>query len=133
MSYIIVKFGGSNLKKKSDILQILKAVKHYKQPLIIVVSAFFGVTDRLEELFKNSTSGKNFSEDFLKNLQQIKFEIAAEHCRNSEQLIEFQRGLTLLFTALEKLFKKVGDIEYLQNELHDSILAYGERLSAFLL
>ncbi|MBS4060670.1 MAG: aspartate kinase [Bacteroidetes bacterium] len=133
MSYIIVKFGGSNLKKQSDILQILKAVKHYKQPLIIVVSAFYGVTDRLEELFKNKASGKSISDDFLKDLQQIKSEIAALHCTNPERMKEFQTGLTSLFIALENLFEKVGDTEYLQNELHDSILAYGERLSAFLL
>ena len=53
MSKIVVKFGGSNLKEKDDIQRLVKIVKNYNQPLIIVVSAFYGVTNKLADLLNN--------------------------------------------------------------------------------
>ena len=43
----IVKFGGSNLKKREDISKLVKVIKSYEKPLIIVISALYGMTDTI--------------------------------------------------------------------------------------
>ena len=37
MPDIVVKFGGSNLKKKTDVLRLVKIIKAYKKPVVIVI------------------------------------------------------------------------------------------------
>ena len=37
MKKIVAKFGGSNLKKKEDILKLVKVIKAYNRPMVIVV------------------------------------------------------------------------------------------------
>ena len=49
MKKIVVKFGGSNLKSKEDIQKIIKTIKGYDRSLVIVVSAFYGITNFLTE------------------------------------------------------------------------------------
>ena len=43
----VVKFGGSNLQKPEDFQKLVKVVRNYNKPIVIVVSAFCGVTDKL--------------------------------------------------------------------------------------
>ncbi|MCD6234054.1 MAG: hypothetical protein J7K63_03330, partial [Candidatus Marinimicrobia bacterium] len=50
MKKIVVKFGGSNLRTDEDPSRILKIVESYHQPVVIVVSAFYGMTNYLQEL-----------------------------------------------------------------------------------
>jgi len=50
MKKIVVKFGGSNLRTDEDFGRILKIVESYQQPIVIVVSAFYGMTNYLQEL-----------------------------------------------------------------------------------
>ena len=47
MPKIVVKFGGSNLRSNEEIHRIVQVIKNYNQPLIVVVSAFYGVTNYL--------------------------------------------------------------------------------------
>lgn len=45
----VVKFGGSNLKSPGDMANLVKVVSHYEEPIVIVVSALYGITDILEQ------------------------------------------------------------------------------------
>ena len=47
MKKIVVKFGGSNLRQPQDIDRIVGVVQTYNRPLVLVVSAFFGITNAL--------------------------------------------------------------------------------------
>ncbi|MCS7175074.1 aspartate kinase [Pseudothermotoga sp.] len=47
MKRCVVKFGGSNLKSRNDLFKILEVVRMYRQNLIVVVSAAYGVTNQL--------------------------------------------------------------------------------------
>ncbi|MFC2132373.1 hypothetical protein ACFLRG_01095 [Bacteroidota bacterium] len=72
MARIVVKFGGSNLKTVKDIQRLVKIVKSYNRPIVIVVSAFYGVTDKLNELLENINSINNSSEPYTSFLIKIK-------------------------------------------------------------
>lgn len=47
MKKIVVKFGGSNLRHPEDIDRVVAVVETYKRPLVLVVSAFFDITNAL--------------------------------------------------------------------------------------
>src|SRR6056297_22322 len=49
----VVKFGGSNLKKREDISKLVKVIKGYNKPLIIVISALYGMTDTIISTIEN--------------------------------------------------------------------------------
>ncbi len=53
MSKIVVKFGGSNLKIKEDILKLIRVLKCYNAPVVIVVSALYGITDILVKAIRS--------------------------------------------------------------------------------
>ena len=43
----VLKFGGSCLKSRADISAIAERIRMFDPSPVVVVSAFFGVTDRL--------------------------------------------------------------------------------------
>ncbi len=45
----VVKFGGSNLKSREDIQKLVHTISRYTEPLVVVVSAFYGITNYLTE------------------------------------------------------------------------------------
>ena len=56
MPKIVVKFGGSNLRSNEEIHRIVQVIKNYNQPLIVVVSAFYGVTNYLVDALAKARS-----------------------------------------------------------------------------
>jgi aspartokinase len=44
---IVAKFGGSNLRETDDIRRLASVMREYKRPAVVVVSAFFGITNRM--------------------------------------------------------------------------------------
>jgi aspartokinase len=63
MKRSVVKFGGSTLKYPADTNRIIDVIRKYKSPPIIIVSAFFGVTDSLISTLKH-----NFTETDVERL-----------------------------------------------------------------
>ncbi|HOK34057.1 MAG TPA: aspartate kinase, partial [Fervidobacterium sp.] len=53
MDKTVLKFGGSNLRRRSDLSTILEVIRMYNEPLVIVVSALNGVTNSLINAVKN--------------------------------------------------------------------------------
>ncbi len=45
--FIVAKFGGSNLKNHHDYTRLARVVKAYDHHLMIIVSAFHGLTNKL--------------------------------------------------------------------------------------
>ena len=78
MSKTVVKFGGSNLKCMDDISRIIQVVKNYGQPVIINVSAFYGVTDYLIESLEKARHDEQIgtlTTDHLFNLKKETLEL----------------------------------------------------------
>lgn len=56
MNKHVLKIGGSNLKNNDAILKIVQITKQYKGQVFIVVSAFYGVTEKLIKCFHESSN-----------------------------------------------------------------------------
>ena len=128
MNKIVVKFGGSNLKSNSDIEKIIQVVKSYKQDLVIVVSALFGVTDKLVEITKvisDESLTKEITEDIFHKYQQ-----SLEYFTTNNQEQEYKlREQRINFETLLEVYKANPKSLSTKN----AILSFGEKLSAFIL
>ncbi|UBM61787.1 hypothetical protein LA303_10260 [Candidatus Sulfidibacterium hydrothermale] len=47
MHKTVIKIGGSNLKDQENIGRIIPLLKGYNEPVLLIVSAFYGITDKL--------------------------------------------------------------------------------------
>ena len=68
---IVVKFGGSNLKTKEDfgrVYQVITLYRDYQQPIVIVISAIYGVTDILGNTIKKVKTDEHAISDLKQNL-----------------------------------------------------------------
>ncbi len=133
MKKAVVKFGGSNLKAPQDILKIMKALALYDSPVIVVVSAFRGVTDILAGSAKRVAGSRGaidriiteISEPYLKTVEcvaacgQVRREIKGKIERRVGQLRKYLHGISLM--------EKTPDFA------DEMIISFGERLSSVLL
>lgn len=133
MRKIVVKFGGSNLKTKEDISKLIRVIKGYRQPIVIVISALFGVTDNL-----------------VKTIQKVKYEAKAIS-RLKHNLIDAHERIIKMYiddiTQQEQILNKIKErveelgrcllgVHYLgdiPDFAEDKVLSYGERLSSLIL
>lgn len=75
MKKIVVKFGGSNLKQKEDFAKLIRVITLYRQPIIIVISALYGVTNILADAIRTVKTNEKAIRDLLQNLQDAHYRV----------------------------------------------------------
>ncbi len=133
MKRTVVKFGGSNLKSREDILKVINAIKNYREPIIIVVSALYGVTNRLIKSVTSVKQDKKAINVILKDLNNSHRRIIEKYIKDKDIR---ENTLSKLDQRIEKLGKYLLGIHCLEdipNCAEDMLLSYGERLSSLLL
>jgi len=133
MAYKVVKFGGSNLKDIFGIKNILNAITNYDQPLIIVVSAFYGVTNGLIEAIDLSLKGKLRLNSYINELYAEKLKIIEETVSSEIVIQEFKKELEKRLDKLKGFFLGINYIKDVPPFVYDEVLSYGERLSSLVL
>ena len=130
MAKIVVKFGGSNLKTSADLHRSAEVAKAYRRPLVIVVSAFSGVTDSLARALEEAVVSLDSVSAFIAKLEASHREALRDHVSDARELAEVDRGLSDTLNLLDRLLKGVHYIGSIPEYVRDSVLSYGERLSA---
>lgn len=133
MNYRVVKFGGSNLKDINGIKNIIGAVRAYNQPLIIVVSAFYGITNQLIQAINDAVSGKLEITSFVNSIYNEKFLVAQELISNESYFDMFTEEFDSRISKLRALLLGVSYVNNINDAVYDEILSYGERLSSLVL
>ncbi len=128
----VLKFGGSSVGSPDRIKRVMEIAGFKQKPLIIVVSAFQGVTDQLEKVSAMAAS-KNPE---YKNLLN---DISARYSLAVREITTTSEKKTVLF-AVDSMLKELNDIlegVYLLSDLTSKtrarILSYGELLSATII
>ena len=129
----VLKFGGSSLatgERIKNVAQIIIKSKTKKNQLLVVVSAFGGITDLLIRCGQLAQSGNNQYEQLLFNISERCIQINNElFPQNSENTLLDQQ----LNSLLEELAGLLNGI-YLLRELSDRsqalLVSFGERISA---
>ncbi len=133
MSKTVVKFGGSNLKCKEDIGRVIQVVKNYNKPIVIVVSAFFGVTNYLIEALEKARHDEHVSAKTINYLYSLKKETLELHIQDSELRNKILSEINHLLEDLGKLLQGIALTGDASPALEDQVLAFGERISAVFL
>jgi len=135
MKKIVVKFGGSNLKRKEDIVRVIQVVKLYRQPVIIVISALYGVTDILVNALRDVKSDEKAISVLKENLLDIHYRIVDLYIGSGDS----QKGnlvkdkIDQRVNRLEKYLRGIHYLGEIPDFVEDRVLSYGERLSSLLL
>ena len=139
MKKIVVKFGGSNLRQAQDIDRIVQVVQTYNRPLVLVVSAFYGITNALIACVQSAKEGAGTkaaladSRDYTQTLRALKKEILEANIKDAEHRARTEKALGVRLDQLERYLTGIHCIGDVPTFVNDAILSYGERLSSLLL
>lgn len=133
MKKIVVKFGGSNLKSKEDIAKIVKTVKAYNRPLVIVVSAFYGITNYLTEGLETTQHDESHVSKMIDFLKKLKTETLQENISDPQLLDKAYEMIKKRLDELERYLLGIHYIGEIPDFVEDKVLSYGEKLSSLLL
>ena len=134
MPKIVVKFGGSNLKTKDDPGRVIRVIQSYDQPVVIIVSAFYGFTNFLS--LKISEISKQGEEAVHKATHELKAQVQEIIQKNFDQPVFIKKAEERTANLLKGLEKNLLGIHYIGEIppfLEDRILSYGEKISSVLL
>jgi aspartokinase/homoserine dehydrogenase 1 len=130
----ILKFGGSSVANKENILRVFDIIKpqNEREEIAVVFSALGGVTEILLSTAEKAKSGNRTYVDHVKGLEERHFELV-------KQLIPVQLQSAVLtfvkvrFNELEDLFHGIFLIKECSPKTLDYVASFGERLSAYIL
>jgi len=131
----VLKFGGSsvgNVERIREVMDIIAASKVKNGRIAVVFSAFAGVTDTLITIGTTSATGNT---GYIKTLEELK----KRHLQVVRELFGGERGGRVA-ARVEEEFRGLAGIVHgvsLTGEVTarclDSIMSYGERLSAYII
>lgn len=126
----VLKFGGTSVGSVESILSVKKIIEAEKEPVVVVVSALGGITDKLIKTSKLALAGdlsyqSEFDEIAVRHHQMIEAVIPSGE--NKERLLE---TIDALLDELKSIYQGVYLIRDLSPKTSAAIVSYGERLSS---
>lgn len=128
----VLKFGGTSVGSVESILSLKAIVEKeaQKQPIIVVVSALGGITDKLIATSLLAQKGDEAWKDEFQAMVE-------RHHKMIDTIITDPRKRELLFNIVDSLFEQLRSIYFgvylihdLSKKTQDAIVSYGERLSS---
>lgn len=126
---VVLKFGGTSVSSKSNLEKIAKILSSKTSAYIVVVSAFSGITNKLEQIATLSLEGKHTV--LLEEFRNFHFEFIKELVSESHQIdlfVEVQQKCN----QLESICESVGTLKELSERTRATILSFGEGLSSII-
>ncbi|MDH6342605.1 aspartokinase/homoserine dehydrogenase 1 [Parabacteroides sp. PFB2-12] len=129
----VLKFGGTSVGSVNSILNVKKIVEAVEEPVVVVVSALGGITDKLIATSQLAAKGdvayeKAFSEIVTRHLDVVEGVIP-----DTEERKEVQEKVMHLLEELGNIFRGVYLINDLSTKTSDAIVSYGERISSTII
>jgi aspartokinase/homoserine dehydrogenase 1 len=126
----VMKFGGTSVGSVESILNLKRIVEASTEPVIVVVSALGGITDKLiatanMALACDANYQISFSEMVVRHHEMI--EAIIQDTAKKERLLACVDGL---LNELRSIYQGVYLIRDLSPKTQDSIVSYGERISS---
>ncbi len=128
----VLKFGGTSVGSVESILSLKSIVESETQPVIVVVSALGGITDKLIAISRQALGG---DEGYKAELEAV----VERHRDMVERIIADPADRERLLGTLGDLFDQLRSIYYGVFLIHDlsaktsaTIVSYGERLSSHI-
>ena len=126
----VMKFGGTSVGSVESILSVKKIVERQTEPVIVVVSALGGITDKLIKTSHMAVEGnqlyqESFEEIKLRHEEMMNAVIPAGEKRDKLQVV-----VEALLEELRSIYQGVYLIHDLSPKTQAAIVSYGERISS---
>jgi aspartokinase/homoserine dehydrogenase 1 len=128
----VLKFGGSSVGSPEGIKQVKQIISAASESIIVVVSAFHGVTNQLEEAALLASSNNTSYKSIVSSISERYINATNELTLTSEKTTALSLVKEML-KELNSIFEGVFLTNDLPTNIHDRILSYGELISATIL
>ena len=128
----VMKFGGTSVGSVNSILSVKHIVESVSEPVIVVVSALGGITDKLINTSKMASTGNAAYEDEFQQIVSRHVEMVKEVIPVGERQEALQGKIGELLNELKDIFQGIYLIKDLSPKTSDMIVSYGERLSSLI-
>ena len=126
----VLKFGGTSVGSVESILNLKKIVEGQQEPVVVVVSALGGITDKLINTSKLAVAG---DATYLTSYEEM---VERHHQMIDAIITDTKKKDTLLATVddllgqLKSIYQGVYLIGDLSEKTSNAIVSYGERISS---
>ncbi|MBB4036342.1 aspartokinase/homoserine dehydrogenase 1 [Dysgonomonas hofstadii] len=129
----VMKFGGTSVGSASNIANVKKIVSRVEEPLVVVVSAFKGITDKLLTTSQMAAAGDYSYEREFREIVEQHLTVVSKLDVTGEERNKLEIEVNKLLEELSNIFKGVFLINDLSPKTSDKIVSYGERLSSLII
>jgi aspartokinase/homoserine dehydrogenase 1 len=130
----VLKFGGTSVASAKNIKLVRKIVaqKAKKEQILVVVSAFSGVTNKLEAIVIEAINNRDQALKLISEIRTQHFEATQELLKAKERKAT-NVTLETIFDEVEKMVDGINIIGEMTPRIKDKILSIGERLSSLII
>lgn len=129
----VMKFGGTSVGDPDSLLRVKKIVEREREPVIMIVSALGGVTDRLLLAADFALNGNPGYKPLIDEIILRHQEMIEKMVTSNEDKKELLQKTRHLFEELRNILQGVFLIGDLSQKTSDKIVSYGERLSSLII
>ena len=128
----VLKFGGSSVGSVNSILSVKKIVEAVEEPVIVVVSALGGITDKLIHTSQMAAEGNSAYEKEYRDILNRHIEMVYTVIPAGEARSILLDQVNELLNELKDIFQGIYLIRDLSPKTSATIVSYGERLSSII-
>lgn len=126
----VLKFGGTSVGSVESILSLKKIVENQSQPVIVVVSALGGITDKLISTSQLAVKGDTAYKSEFKAMVKRHHDMIDTIITDTDKRVQLFNTVDRLLEELSSIYHGVYLIHDLSAKTQDAIVSYGERLSS---
>jgi aspartokinase/homoserine dehydrogenase 1 len=128
-----MKFGGTSVGSAANIANVKKIISGVNEPIVVVVSAFKSITDKLLTTSQLAAAGDYSYEREFREIVEQHVTVVCKLDISESQREKLAVEVNKLLDELSNIFKGVFLINDLSPKTSDKIVSYGERLSTLII
>lgn len=128
----VMKFGGTSVGSAESILSVKSIVEQQKEPVIVVVSALGGITDKLIALTTMAMTGDMRFENEFQSVVDRHLEVIRSVV-NPAGRDRVVAGVSSLLGELSAVYQDITDTKEASLQKKDLVVSYGEKLSSLII
>ena len=127
-----MKFGGTSVGSATSILNLKKIVEAEKEPVVVVVSALGGITDKLIKVSQMAANGDAAYLDEFQAIVTRHYELISAVIPENSAKRELLVNVDSLLHDLGNIYQGIFLINDLSQKSESAIVSYGERISSLI-
>lgn len=128
----VLKFGGTSVGSVESITNVKKIVEVIDEPVVVVVSALGGITDKLIETSRLAAAGNEKYRDEFVAMYKRHFDMIDAIIPEGTRRDDLKEQVQTMFGELKSIYHGVFLIRDMTQKTANVIVSYGERMSSHI-